>query len=101
METETITIINELNLNNEYTTVVCKWLEYKKSRGEKYKTTMSLKSLIKQLVKFSDSNPITADLIVEQSIANNWAGLFELKQNNTNNKAPVIRPDYSPTFQPI
>lgn len=101
IETETITIINELNLNNEYTKVVSKWLEYKKSRGEKYKTTMSLKSLINQLAKFSASNPITADMIVEQSIANNWAGLFELKQNTTNNKPSVSRPDYSPTFQPI
>lgn len=101
METETITIINELNLNNEYTKVVSKWLEYKKSRGEKYKTTMSLKSLINQLAKFSASNPITADMIVEQSIANNWAGLFELKQNTTNNKPSVSRPDFQPTFQPI
>lgn len=82
METETITIINEFQLSYEYTNVVSKWLAYKKSRGEKYKTKQSLKILIKHLAEYSNNDPKIADIIVEKSISNNYSGLFELRNNH-------------------
>ena len=57
-----------------------KWLDYKKSRGERYKTEQSLLICAKKLHELSGGNALQADAIVEQSIANNYAGLFPLKQ---------------------
>ena len=69
----------------EYAQVFSLWLEYKRQRKESYKSEMSLKICYNKLVKLSGNNPDIAVAIVEQSIANNWAGLFELKQNNYSN----------------
>lgn len=60
------------------------WLDYKRERKESYKSEKSLKIAYNQLVKLSGNNPDTAKLIVEQSIASNWQGLFELKNKNHN-----------------
>ena len=56
-----------------------KWIDYKKSRGEKYKTEQSLMVCAKKLHELSGGNALNADAIIEQSIANNYAGLFPLK----------------------
>lgn len=60
------------------------WLEYKKQRKESYKTEKSTRLCYDKLVKLSGNDPYTARQIVEQSMANNWAGLFELKENGNN-----------------
>ena len=60
------------------------WLGYKKERGESYKSEKSLKICYNKLLSLSDNDPERAKLIVEQSIANNWQGLFELKNKNHN-----------------
>lgn len=57
-----------------------KWIAYKKERKESYKSEMSLKTFYDNLIKLSNNNPDIAMQIVNQSIANNWAGIFELKQ---------------------
>ena len=64
------------------------WLDYKKERQESYKSEKSLKICYNKLLSLSENNPEKATLIVEQSIANNWQGLFELK--NTNHSKPKI-----------
>jgi hypothetical protein len=61
-----------------------KWLDYKKSRGERYKTEQSLMVCAKKLHELSGGNALIADAIVEQSIASNYAGLFPLKQSASN-----------------
>jgi hypothetical protein len=63
------------------------WLEYKRKRKEKYKVQKSLELCYNNLVKLSNGNPETARLIANQSMANNWAGLFELKNNTSTGKA--------------
>ena len=55
------------------------WLDYKRERKETYKSKKSLETLYKKLHQLSNGDSETARLIVEQSMANNWAGLFELK----------------------
>jgi hypothetical protein len=62
------------------------WIEYKKSRRESYKTQNSLEICYKNLKKLSGGAPGVARLIVEQSIGNNWAGLFELKDKSNGSK---------------
>jgi len=58
------------------------WLKYKHDRKESYKTEDSIKAAYNKLLKLSGNNPEIATEIIEQSMANNWAGLFELKQSN-------------------
>lgn len=69
-------------VSEEFKNVFSMWLDYKRERKENYKSEKSLKIAYNQLVKLSGNNPDTAKLIVEQSIASNWKGLFALKNNN-------------------
>lgn len=55
------------------------WFEYKKARNESYKSEMSAKAFLTKLRNLSGDNPNTAQAIIEQSMASNWAGIFELK----------------------
>lgn len=66
--------------SSDFLPALTDWLEYKKQRRETYKTQKSLEALFRSMLKLSGNNSETAKLIVEQSMANNWAGLFELKQ---------------------
>ena len=61
------------------------WLEYKQERKEAYKSEKSLKAAYSKLLQLSNNDPMLASEIVEQSIANNWAGLFELKTGHNGN----------------
>lgn len=65
---------------------ITKWIEYKKARKESYKTEQSLMAFAKKLFTLSGGEPDIADQIIEQSMANNWAGIFELKQNKKKDK---------------
>lgn len=62
--------------------VMEKWLAYKKERKCAY-TQRGAESAYKKLYQMSGGNATVGDQIVEQSIANNWQGLFELKNNGT------------------
>lgn len=64
--------------------VVVRWLDYKRSIGNTYRTAQGVRAMIKQLNDLSGGNVEVAGAIVEQSIANNWKGLFELKKQKKN-----------------
>jgi len=74
------TIQNELG--KEFTEVVIEWLEYKKQRKETYKSEKSIKALCTKIKNLSEGNAAQAKAVIDQSMANNWAGLFELKNKN-------------------
>ena len=56
------------------------WLEYKRLRKESYRSEIGIRKCLTMLRNLSGNNPETAAAIIDQSIANNWAGLFELKR---------------------
>ena len=56
------------------------WLEYKRIRKESYRSEIGIRKCLTMLRNLSGGNPETAAAIIDQSIANNWAGLFELKR---------------------
>lgn len=56
------------------------WLEYKRLRKEIYRSEIGIRKCLTMLRNLSGNNPETATAIIDQSIANNWAGLFELKR---------------------
>lgn len=55
------------------------WLKYKRSKNQMFKRQCDLELCYKKLKGFSDGNAEKATLIIEQSMTNNWSGLFELK----------------------
>lgn len=55
------------------------WLDYKRSRHERYKSDLSVKKCLSQLKRLATDDPHVAWQIIDQSIANNWAGLFPLR----------------------
>ena len=57
------------------------WLEYKRLRKESYKSEIGIRKCLTMLCNLSGGNPQTATAIIDLSIANNWAGLFELKRS--------------------
>lgn len=65
------------------------WFCYKKERKESYKGQRSMSACYQKLYHLSDGDANLAKQIIMQSMGNNWAGLFELKNNgnrNINNK---------------
>ena len=68
-------------ISNEFLVTFILLLEFKKVRRENYKSEKSLKACYSKLVKLSKDNPAIASQIINEAIANNWAGFFELKNN--------------------
>ena len=62
------------------------WIDYKSKKGKKYKSQKSIELCYKKLIKLSDNSPDKAREIVEESMSNNWDGLFELKNNEKSNE---------------
>lgn len=60
------------------------WLAYKKEKSQSYKPT-GFKTFYKKLCELSNNNPQIAMAIIEQSMQNNYAGIFPLRNNNNNN----------------
>ena len=59
------------------------WLAYKKEKCQSYKPT-GFKTFYKKLCELSGNNPQVAMAIIEQSMQNNYAGIFPLRNNNNN-----------------
>lgn len=66
--------------------IVERWLRYKREKGQSYKPT-GFSSFVNKLMKLSGGNVSVATQIVEESISNNWAGIFALKNNTA--KLPI------------
>lgn len=78
------------NSNSNVGLALQKWLAYKKERGQSYKPT-GLKACIEKLEKLSNNDSALAMMIVDESISNNWSGLFPLKgQKQIKSKAQII-----------
>lgn len=69
--------------------VINKWLEYKKEKRQSYKPR-GLASFKKKIMEMSGGDPVVADAIVEQSMANNYQGIFPLKSNSYGRQPNII-----------
>ena len=88
-----------------------KWKDYKSARRERYSCSAAEESAYRQLYSLSKGDAQLAMQIVEQSIANDWKGLYELKQNdNANTKTnrssyktatERLRDDYASIFASV
>lgn len=68
------------------------WLKYKSRRGESYKTAQSLKVFFNNLKAYSLDDPNTGRQIIEQSVGNNWAGIFPLKDTRKGKPSAFVQP---------
>lgn len=60
------------------------WLAYKKEKSQSYKPT-GFKTFYKKLCELSGNNQQVAMAIIEQSMQNNYAGIFPIRNNNNGN----------------
>ena len=72
--------LDKIEISEDLKPILIEWLEYKKSRKESYKSEKALQVLAANLAKFSNNSPQTARSIIERSMANNWAGIFPIKE---------------------
>lgn len=81
-----IPFLEQIDLNpfsENFRSVWNSWIDYKKNELKKsFKLLRTQQAAFRHLVELAKSNEITAQKIIEQSIANQWTGLFELKNNN-------------------
>lgn len=83
---------NEDEIVNEYKSIINEWLKYKSDKKQNYASFASIKKFYKQLFKLSKGNYKTAQEIIDQSIASNWAGIFELKESKIEPiRYPIVR----------
>ena len=72
----------------DFIPLVERWVKYKKEeKKQKYKTEDSLKSWIKNLIKYSAGNFKIAEEIIETAMANLWMGIRP--PNNYNKQKPA------------
>lgn len=69
-------------VNENFIDCYLKWMNYKAKRRETYKSLESEEAFYKKLLKLSGEKCEIASEIIEQSMAQNWAGIFELKTKN-------------------
>ena len=78
----------------DYAEIYLEWMNYRKEIGKPYKSDTGRKRFYNELVKLSGGDADKARLIVEQSEAHEWQGIFKLKEDNNGNKNS--RPNYRP-----
>jgi hypothetical protein len=80
-----------LEISNEFLPIWTKWKDYRKdSKIKNYAGVKWEQIALNKLIELSNNNPKLADEIVNQSIENNYNGLFPLKNNSHGNtKTPT------------
>lgn len=71
-------------ISPEFADIMTDWVQYKRERGQAYKPR-GIKYCYSRLLNLSGNDPNKARRIIEQSIANNYSGLFQIKDNNNEN----------------
>jgi hypothetical protein len=87
-------LVKSLEIAPEFLSIFLTFLRYKRKRGESYKSPESTLLAYKKLLKFSNNNSIKAIEIVEQSMANNYSGLFELREDKQSKLTREVKIDH-------
>lgn len=88
-------------VGDAYKEAFSEWLQYKQSIGKPYHTQQSVELCYRHALTFAADDPQQFRQVIEQSIANGWAGLFQLKHNtaygNTTHSAVAPAEPTDPT----
>lgn len=87
-------MVKELDIKEGFGGIFLRWLYYKRKRGESYKDKESCQLAFNKLFKLSEGKIEIAEKVVDQSMAQNWAGLFQLKEDNQIGKKKEEIPIY-------
>ena len=86
-------------IEKDFIPLIEKWLHYKGCKSQSYKSEESLKAFISNLLGLSGSSSEIAQQIIDQSMCNNWSGIFALKQNGggvtSDRKFDITKMDFS------
>lgn len=74
-----INILSNVVTDARFLPIVADWLAYKRERDETYKGKKGLTAFYNRLQNLSGGDPDTARRIVDNSMANNYAGIFPEK----------------------
>lgn len=75
---------NFKKLSSDWWELFKDWLDYKKAKKQSYKNERSLRAFINKILRISQGDLLKAKDLIEESMANNWSGVFE-----RNNSAPT------------
>jgi len=81
---------NRIDIDPKFQDVYNRFIEYRKAIKRPYKSNQGRQAFYNKLLQLSSNNPETAMKIVEQSIANEYQGIFELKQDKNNNNQVIL-----------
>ena len=81
----------EVKLAEDFKEQILLWLKYKSEKGQSYKET-GMRALIKSLLKDSNNNIEIATNMINNSIKNNYSGIF--KSNITEKEKEEIKINY-------
>lgn len=65
----------------EFKEIVLEWINYKKSKKQTYKNEKSLQLMYKKLLQLSENNPLKAKAIINEAMANNYSGFYDVNRN--------------------
>lgn len=91
-DSKNLSLINDsisFSDNAQMNEAISRWVAYKKERGQTYKP-IGLKAFITKLDNLSGGKGDAALKIVEQSMANNYSGVFPLKNNQEGTNKPDV-----------
>lgn len=94
------------SLPQDWREVVEYWLKYKSERRENYKSKQSLEVFYNKLVRDSEQSVSRAKEMIDQSIANNWSGVYSVKErprystSSSDSRAPLPK-DYTGYYEPV
>lgn len=78
-EDRKVNILDNLEIQENIKPIVIEWIEYKKTIKDSYKGEKGIIAFSEKLIEYSGGDPIKAKKIIENSMANNWKGIFPLK----------------------
>ena len=85
-------LLSKMRIEDAFKDSFLDWLRYKRKKGQSYKDEESTTLAFEKLKSLAGDNPVTAAKIVNQSRANNWAGLFELKEQKLQSNGRIPQP---------
>lgn len=78
-------VLDDMGLDGASRDLVERWVNYREDAGKPYKTQEGVRMMVNKIRKLSGGSYARAVEIVEESIANEWTGLFELKPKSSKN----------------
>ena len=87
-------------VDNAFRDIYIEWMNYRSQVGKPYKSDIGRKRFYNELIRLSAGDPQKARLIIQQSEANEWQGIFEIKQDNNNDyeqRNTNNRPNHRPS----